>query len=176
MKKILSESLTLFKTSNFPYTNKKTSNKRYLVTIGIGGNLGNVKRTFDKLFLSLNNNTKFDILMTSPLLQNPPFGYLEQSDFLNGIIAIKTNLAPNEFLKIMQRLEIRYGRKRSFQDAPRTLDIDIIFFDNKKIHTENLIIPHKDWANRESVIIPLNYMNTIKTRANKIYRIYKGRK
>jgi len=176
LKKILSESLTLFKTSNFPYTNKKTSNKRYLVTIGIGGNLGNVKRTFDKLFLSLNNNTKFDILMTSPLLQNPPFGYLEQSDFLNGIIAIKTNLAPNEFLKIMQRLEIRYGRKRSFQDAPRTLDIDIIFFDNKKIHTENLIIPHKDWANRESVIIPLNYMNTIKTRANKIYRIYKGRK
>ena len=167
MKKILSESLTLFKTSNFPYTNKKTSNKRYLVTIGIGGNLGNVKRTFDKLFLSLNNNTKFDILMTSPLLQNPPFGYLEQSDFLNGIIAIKTNLAPNEFLKIMQRLEIRYGRKRSFQDAPRTLDIDIIFFDNKKINTKDLIIPHKDWANRESVIIPLNYMkNMYKCKSN----------
>ena len=58
----------------------------------------------------------------------------------------------------MQRLETRFGRKRSFQDAPRTLDIDIIFFDNKKIHTKKLIIPHKDWANRESVIIPLKYM------------------
>ena len=58
----------------------------------------------------------------------------------------------------MKRLEVRYGRKRSFQDAPRTLDIDIIFFDDKKINTKNLIIPHKNWANRESVIIPLKHM------------------
>lgn len=172
MKKKLREDLILFKTNIFPYINKKQSNKKYLVTIGIGGNIGNIKQTFDKLFLSLNRNTKFDIIMTSPLLQNPPFGYLEQNDFLNGIIALKTNLAPNEFLKIMQRLENRFGRKRSFQDAPRTLDIDIIFFDNKKIHTENLIIPHKDWANRESVIIPLNYMKKNKS----IYKSYKGRK
>ncbi len=99
--------------------------------------------------------------MTSPLLLNPPFGFLDQNDFLNGIIAIKTNLAPNDFLKNMQRLEKRFGRKRSFQDAPRTLDIDIIFFDNKKINTEDLIIPHKDWANRESVIIPLEEMKRI---------------
>ncbi len=163
MKKKLSDKLTLFKTSNFPYTSKYKSPKKYHVTIGIGGNIGNMKKTFDKLFLSLMQNKKFDILSTSPLLKNPPFGFLEQNDFLNGIIAIKTNLAPKEFLKIMQRLEIRYGRKRSFQDAPRTLDIDIIFFDNKKINTEKLIIPHKDWANRESVIIPLNYMKKNKS-------------
>jgi 2-amino-4-hydroxy-6-hydroxymethyldihydropteridine diphosphokinase len=49
----------------------------------------------------------------------------------------------------------KFGRKRSFQDTPRTLDIDIISFDNKKINTQNLIIPHKNWANKESVIIPL---------------------
>ena len=82
-------------------------------------------------------------------------------DFLNGIIAIKTNLAPHDFLKNMQRLEKRFGRKRSFQDAPRTLDIDIIFFDNKKINTKDLVVPHKDWANRESVIIPLEEMKRI---------------
>ena len=58
----------------------------------------------------------------------------------------------------MKRLEVRYGRKRSFQDAPITLDIDIIFFDNKKINTKKLIIPHKDWASRESVIIPLKHI------------------
>lgn len=161
MKKKLSDDLTLFITHNFPYINPKKSHKKYLVTIGIGGNIGNVKKTFDKLFLSLNNDTRFDIIMTSPLLQNPPFGYLEQNDFLNGIIALKTNLSPNEFLKNMQRLENRFGRKRSFQDAPRTLDIDIIFFDKKKINTEQLIIPHKGWANRESVIIPLKYMNKL---------------
>jgi len=158
MKKKLSEDLTLFYTPNFPKTFNTTTNKKYIVTIGIGGNIGDTKKLFDKLILSLKNNTKFDLLMTSPLLLNPPFGFLEQKPFLNGIIRLSTNLSVNDFFKITQRLEKRFGRKRSFQDAPRTLDIDIIFFDNKKINTEKLIIPHKDWANRESVIIPLKLM------------------
>lgn len=159
MKKKINNDLTLFFTPNFPYKSSFISNKKYLVTIGIGGNLGDVKKTFNKLFLCLKNDNKYTLVKTSPLLLNPPFGYLEQNHFLNGIIQLKTNLSPDEFLKNMHRLENRFGRKRSFQDAPRTLDIDIIFFDNKKINTEKLIIPHKDWANRESVIIPLNYMN-----------------
>ncbi len=158
MKKNLNEKLTLFYTPNFPKIFNTTSNKKYNVTIGIGGNIGNTKKIFDKLILCLNRNSKFDLLITSPLLLNPPFGFLKQNYFLNGIISLKTNLAPNEFLKNMQRLEKRFGRKRSFQDAPRTLDIDIIFFDNKKIKTKKLTIPHKDWANRESVIIPLKRM------------------
>ncbi|RXJ86000.1 2-amino-4-hydroxy-6-hydroxymethyldihydropteridine diphosphokinase [Arcobacter sp. CECT 8985] len=166
MLKKLDDKLTLFFTSNFPYTSKINSNKKYLVTIGIGGNIGNVKSRFDKLFLYLKEDLRFDILMTSPLLLNPPFGFLNQNDFLNGIIVIKSNLSPNDFLKNMQRLENRLGRKRSFQDAPRTLDIDIIFFDNKKINTQKLIIPHKDWANRESVIIPLKYIKNYKTKKN----------
>ena len=161
MKKKLIQNLTLFYTSNYPKKFNSTSNKKYSVTIGIGGNIGNTKRIFDKLILCLKKDSRFILLMTSPLLQNPFFGFLEQSDFLNGIIALKTNLAPNEFLKNMQRLEKRFGRKRSFQDAPRTLDIDIIFFNNKKINTKDLIVPHKDWANRESVIIPLIEMKRI---------------
>ncbi len=161
MKKKLSQNLTLFYTSNFPKKFNSNSRKKYTVTIGIGGNIGNTKKLFDKLILSLNQDSRFTLLNTSPLLRNPPFGYLEQNDFLNGIIALKTNLCPQSFLKAMQRYENKFGRKRSFQDAPRTLDIDIIFFDNKKINTQNLIIPHKNWANRESVIIPLKYMNKL---------------
>jgi len=132
MKKILNNELTLFYTNNFPKSFNSQSNKKYFVTIGIGGNVGNVKKTFDKLFLCLKNDKRFSIIKTSPLLLNPPFGFLEQDDFLNGIITLKTNLAPNEFLKNMQRLEKRYGRKRSFQDAPRTSNINIIFLDNTK--------------------------------------------
>ena len=158
MKKKSSPTLTLFYTSNFPKRFNTNSLKRYSVTIGIGGNIGDTKRIFDKLILCLKKDARFTLLMTSPLLKNPPFGFLEQSDFLNGIIRLKTNLCPNAFLKAMQRYETKFGRKRSFQDAPRTLDIDIIFFDNKKIDTKNLIIPHKNWANRESVIIPLKHM------------------
>ena len=158
MKKKLTQNLTLFYTANFPKKFNASSSKKYTVTIGIGGNIGNTKKLFDKLILCLKQDSRFTLLMTSPLLRNPPFGFLEQNDFLNGIIRLKTNLCPNSFLKAMQRYENKFGRKRSFQDAPRTLDIDIIFFDNKKINTENLIIPHKNWANRESVIIPLKRM------------------
>ncbi len=162
MKKKLTNKLTLFKTSNYPKILKNGSRKKYHVTIGIGGNIGNMKKTFDKLFLCLVKDTRFDILRTSPLLLNPPFGFIDQNDFLNGIISLKTNLAPNAFLRNMQSLENRFGRKRSFQDAPRTLDIDIIFFANKKINTKKLIVPHKDWANRESVTIPLKHIQNNK--------------
>ncbi|WP_419770431.1 MAG: 2-amino-4-hydroxy-6-hydroxymethyldihydropteridine diphosphokinase [Candidatus Marinarcus sp.] len=158
MKKKLSANLTLFQTSHFPYKAKFDSNKKYEVTIGIGGNIGNVKKTFDKLFLCLLKDSRFDILITSPLLLNPPFGFLEQNYFLNGIISLKTNLSINEFFKSMQRFENRFKRTRSFKDAPRTLDIDIIFFANKRINTEKLTIPHKNWSQRESVVIPLSRM------------------
>ena len=159
MKEKLSPTLALFYSSNFPKKFNSNSLKKYSVIIGIGGNIGNTKKIFDKLILCLKKDSRFTLLITSPLLKNPPFGFLEQSDFLNGIIRLKTNLCPTAFLKAMQRYENKFGRKRSFQDAPRTLDIDIIFFENKKINTKNLIIPHKNWANRESVIIPLKRMN-----------------
>ena len=157
MKKKLSPSLTLFYTPNFPKIFNICSNKKYSVTIGVGGNIGDTKKIFDKLILCLKKDARFSLLISSPLLQNPPFGFLEQSDFLNGIIRLQTDLCAFEFLQAMQRYEKKFGRKRSFQDAPRTLDIDIIFFDKKKINSKNLIIPHKNWANRESVIIPLKY-------------------
>jgi len=162
MKQRLNDKLTLFFKPKFPKKRVESSSKKHRVTIGIGGNIGNVKRRFDKLLLSLEQNGNFDVVATSPLLQNPPFGYLEQDDFINGIVVLKTNLSLNSFFKVMQRLENRYGRKRSFQDAPRTLDIDIIFFDNKKINTKKLTIPHKDWANRESVTIPLKHIQNNK--------------
>ncbi len=161
MKKKLSPELVLYRTSNFPYKSNSKSFKKHFVSIGIGGNIGNTKKIFDKLFLYLKSNSRFDVLMTSYLLKNPPFGFLEQKDFLNAIITLQTNLSVNDFFKIMQRYEKRLKRTRSFKDAPRTLDIDIIFFDNKKINTKNLIIPHKSWYKRQSVIIPLKTMRRI---------------
>lgn len=158
MKQNISKDLKLFHFSNFPKIFNTYSKKKHFVTIGIGGNIGNTKRIFDNLVLCLNKDSRFAIIETSALLLNPPFGFLKQNYFLNGIILLKTNLCPKDLLKSMQRYENKFGRKRSFRDAPRTLDIDIIFFDNKKINTKNLVIPHKNWANRESVIIPLKRM------------------
>ncbi len=159
MKKQLTKDLTLYLSNNYPYKNKVKSLKINQVTLGIGGNIGDVKKRFNKLFLAIRNDSRFHIVQTSPLLRNPPFGYIEQDDFLNGIIVVKTNLAPIEVLNEMQRYENRFKRKRSFQDAPRTLDIDIIFFNNIKMNSMRLIIPHKDWQNRQSVTIPLKYLS-----------------
>jgi 2-amino-4-hydroxy-6-hydroxymethyldihydropteridine diphosphokinase len=64
-------------------------------------------------------------------------------------------MQPLEFLDYLMRLEKKFARKRSFANAPRTLDLDIIFFDNRVIKTPRLTVPHPHWFERESVVIPL---------------------
>ncbi len=158
MKKILNTNLILYFNNLYPYKNVKKSNMKNTVTIGIGGNIGNVTQRFKKLLNSLQRDTRFTIIQTSPILQNPPFGFLNQDDFLNAIILLKTNLSVFECLKEFQRYENRYKRVRTFQDAPRTLDIDIIFYNKIKINIPKLTIPHKGYKQRESVQIPLKFV------------------
>lgn len=158
MKKNLADNMILYFQNRFPYTNKQKSKKANTVTIGIGGNIGDVRKRFQKLFLCLKEDSRFFISKTSPILKNPPFGYLEQDDFFNAIVVLKTNLSPIETLNIFQYYENRFKRTRSFQDAPRTLDIDIIFFNNISLNTKRLIIPHKGYKKRPSVLIPLGFV------------------
>jgi len=159
MKKRLTKDLTLFFNNNYPSRSNKQSFKKNIVTVGIGGNIGDVKSRFNMLLLMLRDDSRFSVLETSPILKNPPFGYVEQSDFYNAIIVLKTNLSSINSLNAFLRYENRFKRTRSFQDAPRTLDIDIIFFNKDKINTKYLIVPHKDYKNRDSVIIPLQFID-----------------
>ncbi len=164
IQKQLSDNLTLYFTNNFPYLSKNKSYKKYDVFLGIGGNIGDMFKRYDFLLKKFQYDKRIIIKETSPLLKNPPFGYLEQNYFLNGIIKIETNLHPIYLLKIMQKYENKFGRKRSFKDAPRTLDIDIIFIQRNnremKINTKVLVVPHIGWMERDSVQIPLHYMKT----------------
>lgn len=160
MKKQLSKNLTLYFNNIYPKTNNKKTKKSNTVTIGIGGNIGDMNKRFKMLYLMLLKDSRFNLVQTSPILKNPPFGYLNQDDFLNGLIVLRTNLSASNALRAFQRYENRFKRTRSFKDAPRTLDIDIIFFNNQKINTKNLIIPHKDYKNRDSVLIPLRYIDS----------------
>jgi 2-amino-4-hydroxy-6-hydroxymethyldihydropteridine diphosphokinase len=93
------------------------------------------------------------------ILKNPPFGFVDQDDFFNSIIVLKVNMQPHVFLAYLMRLEKRFARKRSFANAPRTLDLDILFFDNRTITTSKLTVPHPSWSKRESVVIPLAGMS-----------------
>jgi 2-amino-4-hydroxy-6-hydroxymethyldihydropteridine diphosphokinase len=151
----LSKELCSFSGLHFPYKTACKSMKPYSVTVGIGGNVGDVKRRFEHLFFFFKREKRVDIQKTSLILKNPPFGYKKQDDFLNAIMLLQTTMQPRAFMRYLLRVEKRFGRKRSFANAPRTLDLDIIFFDNRVIKCEDLIIPHKAWHMRESVVIPL---------------------
>jgi 2-amino-4-hydroxy-6-hydroxymethyldihydropteridine diphosphokinase len=159
VKRTLSEGLTTFKSLRFTYKNTKRSSKRHLATVGIGGNVGDVKRRFEHLFFYLKKDSRVSLIETSLILKNPPFGFLDQDDFFNSIIVLKVNMQPHAFLSYLMRLEKRFGRKRSFANAPRTLDLDILFFDNKLIKTDKLTVPHPEWSKRASVVVPLAGMS-----------------
>lgn len=161
MIKVLNSDLKLYFNNQFPYRKTKyfpNKRKSHTITIGIGGNIGNVIKRFKQLLIMLKTDSRLMIESSSPILKNPPFGFLEQDDFMNAIIVLRTNLSPIESLNLFQRYEYRFKRTRSFQDAPRTLDIDIIFYDNIKMDTKRLTIPHKGYKNRLSVLIPLKFI------------------
>ena len=155
IKRDLNKELKIYSGMHFPYTNFAKTFHRYEVVVGIGGNVGDVRRRFEHLYFWIKRDKRVNLIKTSLILKNPPFGYVEQEDFFNSIIVLKTSMQAKIFLAYLMRLEKKFGRKRSFANAPRTLDLDIIFFDNRVIKTEKLTIPHAYWSKRDSVIIPL---------------------
>jgi len=157
LQKTLNDSLVLIKRPLFP-SHYKASSKRYSVTLGVGGNIGDLIRRLERLSNYLKKSKFCDLVQTGPILKNPPFGYLDQDDFHNSVMLVKTNLQAKAFLKYVLEIERKFGRKRSFANAPRTLDIDIIFYEDTKMNTKTLTLPHPHWQERESVVIPMAYM------------------
>lgn len=155
IKRKLNENLTVFKNLRDTNSCVKNSRHRYSVTVGIGGNLGDVKRRIGHLCTYLKKDRRIGVQKRSLILKNPPFGYSGQDDFFNSVIVLGTDMQPGAFLDFLMRIEKRFGRKRSFENAPRTLDLDIIFFDERVVDTKKLQIPHTHWFKRESVLIPL---------------------
>ncbi len=159
LKRKLNDDLLIFKGLRFPYKADAKTSHRYQAIVGIGGNIGDLKRRFEHLFFDIKRDKRVELLETALILKNPPFGFKDQDDFFNSIIVFKTSMQPRVFLDYLMRLEKKFGRRRSFANAPRTLDLDIIFFDNRVINSKKLTVPHPSWSTRESVIIPLSGLN-----------------
>ncbi|MDF1875941.1 2-amino-4-hydroxy-6-hydroxymethyldihydropteridine diphosphokinase [Sulfurimonas sp. SAG-AH-194-I05] len=164
LKRYLSKNLTVFRSLRFGKIFSTSTIHRYNVTVGVGGNIGDVKRRFERLFVELKKDKRVTLLETSLILKNPPFGFRDQDDFFNSIIVLQVSMQPYVFLNYLLRLEKKFARKRSFANAPRTLDLDIIFFDNRIIKTNKLTIPHASWSQRESVVLPLKSMQLVNQR------------
>ena len=145
----------------FARNSKKLRKIRYTYILGIGGNIANekeVKSRFERLIIKLAKDRRFKLVKSSPIIKNKAFGYENQADFLNAVLEIKSSLYALRVLKIMLNYEKIFGRKRSFKNAPRTLDIDIIDFSAKIRQSERLSLPHPKACQRLSVILPLAMM------------------
>lgn len=139
----------------FPWPAPASSPKPFKALIGVGGNVGNVERRLRKLFFYLCSHREIDLLATSPLYKNPPFGYADQPPFINAILLVATALPPERLLARLLKIEARFGRVRTFKNAPRTLDLDIIFYESKTLYNRQLTIPHPGWRERPSVLAPM---------------------
>ncbi len=95
------------------------------------------------------------ILNCSPVYQTEPWGYLDQPDFLNQVLAVETSLSPRELLEYIKGIEKKIGREPSFRFGPRIVDIDILFYGDRIIQEEDLVIPHPRITNRAFELIPL---------------------
>lgn len=132
--------------------------QRNSVVLGIGGNLGDVYRRFHHLYWFFKKEVLVKVMQCSPLLINPPFGFEAQPPYTNGIMHIATSMPPKRLLRYLLGVEKKFRRRRSFPNAPRTLDIDILFYNDTTINDDTLTVPHPHWHKRRSVLVPLSFM------------------
>lgn len=127
-------------------------NEAYLLT---GGNIGNRLDYLSKAKEAIRKRCG-SILKQSSIYETAAWGMENQEAFLNQVLKIETDLAPEVLLKTILQIEEELGRKRQLKYGPRTVDIDILFFNDEIINQEGLKIPHPQMQNRRFVLVPLN--------------------
>lgn len=123
--------------------------------IGIGSNINHPILQVKTALMRLAQLPDSYPLATSPLYQTQPVGYTSQPDFINAVMAIKTALSPLILLKELQKIENEQGRVRDIRWGPRTLDVDLLLYDNQQFQTPELTIPHPRLTERAFVLRPL---------------------
>lgn len=128
------------------------------VYLSVGSNIGDRKKYLDEGIAALEEHPLIQVLQVADYVETKPYGILDQEDFLNTAVKIRTLLTPKELLKQLHDLEDRAGRSREVHWGPRTLDLDIIFYDKLIYEDDNLILPHVDMEHRDFVLKPLSQL------------------
>ena len=123
--------------------------------IGLGSNLGNREMMLIRSMEYLNQVPNINITNRSSFYETKPVGGPPQGDFINAAIEVETQLSPINLLVKLQEIEVRLRRKRVIKDGPRTIDLDILLFDDIIINTSRLNIPHPLMHKRMFVLEPL---------------------
>lgn len=124
--------------------------------LAVGSNMGDKVQYISGAIRALTAHPQIRVKKVSDLIQSKPYGVLDQDDFLNGVLEIETLLAPEELMETMHDIEDAAGRVRVRRWGPRTLDLDLLFYDKLVYESDNVIIPHTDLQNRDFVLEPLS--------------------
>ncbi|MDD4907991.1 MAG: 2-amino-4-hydroxy-6-hydroxymethyldihydropteridine diphosphokinase [Candidatus Omnitrophica bacterium] len=123
--------------------------------LGLGSNLGDRRANIAKALEYLKNTKGVKIEKFSRIYETDPIGGPPQGKFLNAALRMRTSLAPAALLKTLKRIEKQLGRKKAVRFGPRLIDLDILLYGDKLIHTKSLQIPHPRMFEREFVLKPL---------------------
>ena len=123
--------------------------------LGLGGNLDDPAARIRRAFGAIGALAQTSLVAQSALYRTAPVGYLDQPDFINAVVAVDTGLAPLDLLDALLALELDAGRERSFRNAPRTLDLDILLYGAVVLDDARLTLPHPRMGNRAFVLLPL---------------------
>ena len=124
-----------------------------IVYLGLGSNMGNRQGNLDRALEMLSQ--RFPIDQVSPIYDTEPLGNTNQPRFLNMVCQGHTRLAPEELLSLVKGVELKMGRAPGTSNAPRPIDIDILFFGDQVVDTHDLVIPHPRLTERAFVLVPL---------------------
>ena len=125
----------------------------HIVYLALGSNMGN--RLSNLKAAVLNLTPQMTVKQKSSVYETPPWGFIEQDAFLNQVVKVTTYLEPEPLLRHLKRMETALGRVPNFQNGPRVIDIDILFFDKMIINTPPLVVPHPRLHERAFVLVPL---------------------
>jgi 2-amino-4-hydroxy-6-hydroxymethyldihydropteridine diphosphokinase len=124
--------------------------------VGLGANLGDATAQVRAAIDALGRMPHTRLERASTLYRTAAIGYADQPDFVNAVVALDTALDAHALLGELQSIEHRAGRIRSFPNAPRTLDLDLLLYDAQRIETPSLVVPHPRMHERAFVLVPLS--------------------
>lgn len=133
----------------------KIERQWHRVFLGMGANLGERHKTICKAIETLNTFPDIKVIHCSDSIETEPYGYMEQPCFINACIEIQTLKTPEELLIVVNQIETEAGRTRDIHWGPRTLDIDILFYDSIIYDSDTLCIPHPQIPKRYFVLKPM---------------------
>jgi len=134
----------------------KSGQRQYL--LGLGSNLGDKVYYIEQAVRALAALPLTTVTAISEAFDSDPVGYQAQGNFLNLCISLTSVLKPEELLTACLGIEAQLGRVRTIKDGPRTVDIDVLFYEGGKVELPELTLPHPRWQDRGFVVLPLRHL------------------